>query len=62
MFHVSRRLIIFIIDPEKLKHNLDARRANGGSKIYYNKDVHTKAIKEHRDYKKKLFDHIKHNR
>ncbi len=53
-FNVSRRLIQFIICPDKLKQNLDAREKRGGSSIYYNKDKHTKAMKNHRDYKKEL--------
>jgi transposase len=51
MFSVSRRLITFIIDPKKHKRNLEVRNENGGSKAYYNRDNHTKAIREHRKYK-----------
>jgi transposase len=51
MFNVSKRLIQFVIAPEKLAKNLDARRDRGGSSIYYKKDIHTNAIREHRRYK-----------
>jgi hypothetical protein len=54
MFNVSRRLIQFILNPESHKKNLERRRELGGSKIYYKKDKHTKAIREHRQYKKEL--------
>lgn len=54
MFNVSRRLIGFIINPEKLKANLEAREKRGGWKQYYNSEEHAKYVKGHRDYKKKL--------
>ena len=55
-FGVSRRLITFILDPEKQKANLQAREARGGSKQYYNKETNTKTIKAHRSHKKALYD------
>ncbi len=55
-FGVSRRLITFILDPEKQKANLQAKEARGGSKQYYNKETHTKTMKAHRGYKKALYD------
>ena len=55
-YGVSRRLITFILDPEKAKKNRETRQAKGGSKFYYNKEKHTKATKKHRDYKKELFN------
>jgi transposase len=54
MFNVSRRLIQFILNPDSHKKNLESRRERGGSKIYYKKETHTKAIREHRQYKKEL--------
>jgi len=54
MFNVSRRLIQFIIDPEKHKKNLEARRNLGGSSVYYNKEKHTAYIRKHRKEKHKL--------
>ena len=56
MFNVSRRLITFIIDPEKQKRNLEARAKAGGWKQYYDKEEHRKSTKDHRDYKKKLHE------
>ena len=54
MYNVSRRLITFCIDPEKLKGNVAARKERGGSKIYYNKEKNTEVQREHRRYKQKL--------
>jgi transposase len=48
MFNVSRRLITFIVDPEKHKKNLEARADRGGSSSYYNKDKHREYTKKHR--------------
>jgi transposase len=58
MFSVSRRLITFIIDPKKLERNLEVRNENGGSKAYYKRDKHTKAIREHRKYKHTILKDI----
>lgn len=51
MFNVSRRLIAFIIDPTKLKKNIECRLLRGGTKIYYNKEKHNQSMKSHRSYK-----------
>ena len=56
IFNCSRRSVIFIAYPERHKENLERRRERGGSKVYYDRAKHTKAIKEHRDYKKDLFN------
>lgn len=58
MFKVNKRLIQFILFPERQKRNLELREQRGGSKIYYNKDKHTLAMSEHRKYKKELFNKI----
>jgi len=54
-YGVSRRLIQFIIDPKKHEENLKRRDERGGSKQYYVKEKHTKAMREHRQYKQGLF-------
>jgi DeoR/GlpR family transcriptional regulator of sugar metabolism len=54
-FNVSKRTIIFICKPETLEACKKARKERGGSKIYYNKEKHTDATKEHREYKKELY-------
>jgi transposase len=53
-FGVSRRLVTFILDPAKRAGNLAARKARGGSTIYYDRKTHTKAVREHRRYKQRV--------
>lgn len=53
-FNVSRRLIQFIMHPERYTKNLEDRQKRGGSKIYYKKEIHTKNIREYRKHKKEL--------
>lgn len=53
-FNVSRRLIVFIGDPEKYKRNLELKKLRGGSKIYYKKEKNTITIQRHRAYKQDL--------
>lgn len=53
-FSVSRRLIQFTLFPERLEANKLKRKERGGSKVYYNKAKHSKAVKDHRIYKKSL--------
>lgn len=48
MFSVSRRLITFVLDDDKHKRNLEARRERGGEKQYYDKDKHRETMKKHR--------------
>lgn len=55
MFNVSRRLIQFIGDPIKKQKDLLNLKLRGGSRIYYDKNKHTKAIREHRRRKQKLY-------
>lgn len=50
-FKVNKRLIQFILFPERLKKNKELRSDRGGSQIYYDKDKHTEAIKSLRHYK-----------
>lgn len=54
MYNVSRRLITFILNPEKQKENYQRRVENGGTKQYYDKEKNTTAMREHRQYKKEL--------
>lgn len=54
-FGVSRRLITFILDPEKAKRQKEqfAERQKDGR--YYDKDKHTESVREHRHHKHKLY-------
>lgn len=54
-FNVSRRLVQFILYPERHEENLIRRRARGGSKAYYSTEKNTKAKREHCRYKHKLY-------
>lgn len=53
-YGVSRRLIVFIIYPERQKENYRQRVENGGSKQYYDREKHNKYMQTHRLHKKKL--------
>ena len=53
-FKVSKRLIQFILFPERQEKNLQHRKERGGTMIYYVKEKHTISIREHRDYKKQI--------
>lgn len=55
MFGVSRRLIQFIVDPEKEKRNKEAFAERQKDGRYYDKDRHTKSIREHRHHKHDLY-------
>ena len=54
-FNVSRRTIQFILDPEKLAENKKRREERGGSKQYYETDLQKEYMKDHRQYKQKLY-------
>ena len=55
-FGVSKRLIQFVLNPEKQKKNFELRQKRGGTKQYYDKDKHRDYIRDHREYKKDLFN------
>jgi ribosomal protein L16/L10AE len=54
-YGVSRRLIVFVIYPERMEANYANRIANGGSKQYYVKEKHTIAMRTHRKHKQDLY-------
>lgn len=54
LYGVSRRTISFIVDPQQKQDNLDRLEERGGTKIYYDKDKHTKAMRVHRRHKHEL--------
>jgi hypothetical protein len=51
MYGVSKRLVQFIRDPEKLAENIRRKMERGGSSIYYDKIKNTEAMRRHRRYK-----------
>lgn len=54
IYGVSRRLITFIGDENKLEQNIKRREERGGWIVYYKKEKHTIAMKRHRQYKKNV--------
>lgn len=54
-FKVSRRLISFIIFPNRLVENKKRRAERGGSKQYYDRVTHTKAVRKHRRRKQIIY-------
>ena len=55
LWKVSKRLIQFILFPERQQKNLQDRDSRGGSKQYYSTEYNTKVKKEHRHYKQELY-------
>lgn len=51
IFKVDRRLIQFTLFPERQFINIQKRKERGGWKQYYDKDIHTLSMKNHRDNK-----------
>jgi transposase len=55
-YGVSKRLIILYANPEIEEHSKDLYRQRRKDGRYYKKDKHTKAIREHRNYKKDIIN------
>jgi len=55
LFGVSRRLIIFIGCPEKLRRAKELYKERRKDGRYYKKERHTKHIKKYRRHKKNIF-------
>ena len=53
-YNVSRRLIQFILDPEKEKRNKELFKERRKDGRYYKKEKHTEQIRVHRQYKQQL--------
>lgn len=58
LFKVNKRLIQFILFPERKKKNLQDREARGGTMQYYNREEHNDSMKDHRRYKHKTLSKI----
>lgn len=54
-FKVSRRLIQFIIDPEKAAAAKAAFAERQKDGRYYDRETHTKQVREHRHHKHQLY-------
>lgn len=57
--HVSRRLIQFVLFPDRLKVVADNAKNKKAWLIYYDKEKHTKAMREHRRYKQSILGGVK---
>lgn len=55
LYGVDKRLIQFILFPERYEKNKKLRKERGGSKIYYDKTKQKEYIKKHRRHKQNLF-------
>lgn len=53
-YEVSRRLIDFIVHPERKERDLELRKERGGSKVYYKREKHTAAMRKHRKHKRQV--------
>lgn len=54
-YGVSKRLIIFIVNPEKLAVAKKTYKQRAKDGRYYNKEKHAAYMKKHREYKDELF-------
>lgn len=55
-YGVSRRLVQFILYPERHEENKARRRARGGSRAYYDREKNTGYMRRCRAHKKELYD------
>lgn len=55
LYGVDKRLIQFILYPERAEKNKLDRANRGGSAAYYNKDKQRMYMKNHRHYKQELY-------
>ena len=54
-YGVSRRLIQFILYPERAEKNKLDRKNRGGSAQYYDREKYRDYMKKHRHYKQELY-------
>ena len=54
-YGVSKRLIMFIVNPDKYEVTKKQFAEIQKDGRYYDREKHNKAVKKHRDYKKELF-------
>jgi hypothetical protein len=57
-FKVNKRLIQFVLFPERREKNLELRDERGGWSQYYDRVANGAAVKKHRDYKKYIISKI----
>ena len=59
LYGVSKRLIQFVLFPERYEKNKELRAIRGGSKRYYNREKNRLAEKNTRNYKQKIYLKLK---
>lgn len=57
-FKVNKRLVQFILFPERYQKNLELRDERGGWSRYYDRVIHSASTKRHREYKKLILSKI----
>lgn len=55
-YGVNKRLIQFILFPDRKKKNIEYREKRGGSVAYYKKEKQREYMRTHRKNKRKLYD------
>ena len=55
LYGVSRRLIVFILDPSKHQANVARKKELLETKSYYDKDKQRAYMQSHRQYKQQLY-------
>lgn len=56
LFSVSRRLIQFLLFPERAEKNREDYRLRGGSSRYYDRERNTAYARRHRKHKREVMD------
>jgi len=58
-YKVDKRLIQFILFPERLERAKETYYERGGYKIYYNRKEHSEAVKQTRRHRQEIFKQTK---
>lgn len=62
LYGVSKRLIQFVIFPDRVEKNKELRAIRGGSKRYYDRERNRLAQKDTRNYKQKIYLNTRGNK
>ncbi len=54
-YNVNKRLIQFILFPERQKLNIEQRKERGGSKIYYDRIKNNAYMQKHRKHRQEVY-------
>jgi transposase len=56
LYGVSKRLVYFVVNPDKLEENKGKREERGGWKQYYDKEKNRISMRKYRANKKKVLE------